>query len=122
MSKLASGLSQHYDKMLGPKVSKFTHHPVKVNAKEAAGFLKNCKNIVVLTGAGLSLASGIPTFRGPNGFWNTSYGEYDDPKKILTMETFNKCPEIVWQWQWDFVELKHKCKPNKGHHAILQFQ
>jgi len=37
------------------------------------------KNIMILTGAGLSAASGIPTFRGENGFWKRSYGGVTDP-------------------------------------------
>jgi hypothetical protein len=44
--------------------------PIKAkDGKEAAMHLKDCKNICILTGAGLSAASGIPTFRGANGFW-----------------------------------------------------
>jgi NAD-dependent SIR2 family protein deacetylase len=38
--------------------------PILTNAKEAANHLKDCKNIMILTGSGLSVASGIPTFCG----------------------------------------------------------
>lgn len=41
--------------------------------------MMGCKNILILTGAGLSAASGIPTFRGDNGFWTKTYGEETDP-------------------------------------------
>lgn len=59
-----------------------------MNAKEAAKYLKDCKNIMILTGAGLSAASGIPTFRGDNGFWTKTYDNYSDPTDILTQECF----------------------------------
>jgi NAD-dependent SIR2 family protein deacetylase len=42
------------------------------------------KNILVLTGAGISAASGIPTFRGDNGFWKKDYNGTTDPMKLLT--------------------------------------
>jgi NAD-dependent SIR2 family protein deacetylase len=47
--------------------------------KEAAKYLAGKKNILILTGAGISAASGIPTFRGDNGFWKKSYGDETDP-------------------------------------------
>ena len=43
---------------------------------------------MLLCGAGLSAASGIPTFRGDNGFWKRDYGGIDDPMKLATMYHF----------------------------------
>ena len=77
------------------------------------------KNIMIVTGAGLSAASGIPTFRGDNGFWSRSYGGVTDPKEILTYKFFKERPQLIWQWHFDFMELAEKCKPNQGHKAIL---
>ena len=91
---------------------KYTHHTSRASAKEAAHYLKNCKNIMILTGAGLSAASGIPTFRGSNGFWTKAYENYTDPMEILTMKTFGENPSIVWQWHYDFYDLLKKSKPN----------
>lgn len=66
------------------------------------------KKIVLLTGAGLSAASGIPTFRGDNGFWSKSYGEETDPTKILTQSYFHQNPKLNWQWHYDFEEIAER--------------
>jgi NAD-dependent SIR2 family protein deacetylase len=51
---------------------------------------------MILTGAGLSAASGIPTFRGDNGFWKKEYDGETDPTRILTMAYFNENPSVTW--------------------------
>ncbi|CDW75458.1 silent information regulator protein sir2 [Stylonychia lemnae] len=101
---------------------KYTHEPQVITAKDAAKHMIGKKNILILTGAGLSAASGIPTFRGDNGFWTRTYGDETDPQVILTQRFFTQNPELNWQWHYDFIELEDRCKPNKGHHAILKFQ
>ncbi len=57
----------------------YEKRPQRVGPKEAAKFLVGKKNVMIITGAGLSAASGIPTFRGDNGFWSRSYGGVTDP-------------------------------------------
>ena len=70
----------------------YTHKPCIATATEAAKYLIGKKHIAILTGAGLSAASGIPTFRGDNGFWSKSYGGETDATTILTTNYFEKNP------------------------------
>ena len=77
---------------------------------------------MILTGAGISAASGIPTFRGDNGFWKKSYKGYTDPTEILTKVFFKEHPEINWEWDYDFKEILLKAKPNPAHFAIRDLQ
>ncbi len=67
-----------------------------MSAKEAAKYLVEKKKVMILTGAGLSAASGIPTFRGDNGFWSKEYGGETDPSKILTLSYFEENPALNW--------------------------
>lgn len=56
-------------------------------SRQAAELLAEARRVFVLTGAGISAASGIRTFRGTGGYWNSESGE-EDPKKILTLSYF----------------------------------
>ena len=114
MNDLARGMAE---KMTtdGVDESKITHKPIAMkDAAEAAKFMIGCKHVMVLSGAGLSAASGIPTFRGSGGFWTSEckYKGYSDPEVILTMDTFRKDPDVVWLWHYDFIELMKKCSIN----------
>lgn len=100
-------------------LANLTHQPVEVSSGvEAAQHLKNCKHLMILTGAGLSAASGIPTFRGAGGFWTKSYGGIDNPMDILTQQFFAKNPEAFWDWHFDFEDILQDKEPNAGHFAI----
>lgn len=80
---------------------------------------------MVLTGAGISAASGIPTFRGDGGFWNKEKvvdpngpAEEVDPQLILTLSYYSEHPKQTWEWLQNFYKIKSKAKPNKGHYAL----
>ena len=100
--------------------SKYT--PQIMTAKEAGKLLKDKKNVIILTGAGLSAASGIPTFRGNDGLWTKKYKHCKSPEDLATLNFFRKYPEIKWEWCHDFLDLIQKNKPNEGHYAILKYQ
>jgi NAD-dependent deacetylase len=74
--------------------------------------------VVVLTGAGVSEESGIPTFRDPQtGLWK----KYD-PMVLATAEAFAQNPKLVWDWYEWRREVRRDTKPNPGHYALAQMQ
>jgi len=79
--------------------------------------LKSATKIVVVTGAGVSAESGVPTFRGAGGFWRT-YQVTD----LATPEAFKKNPSLVWEfyeYRRQVMLTKHE---NKAHLAIAALQ
>lgn len=107
---------------MGVIVEEPDYKPEKKTAEEASQLLKDKKNIIILTGAGLSAASGIPTFRGNGGLWTKKYKFWDKPEDMATKKFFREHPEIKWEWTHDFKEICNKAEPNDGHKAILGFQ
>lgn len=79
--------------------------------------LKNANKISVVTGAGISQESGIPTFRGKDGLW-----EKHDPMKLATIEAFYENPKLVWEWYQNRRENIFNSKPNLGHYAISELE
>jgi NAD-dependent deacetylase len=85
--------------------------------QQARNLVKLAKNIVVLTGAGVSADSGIPTFRGKDGLWKNFKAE-----ELATPEAFDKNPVLVWEWYNWRREKISKAKPNPAHYAIAQME
>lgn len=78
--------------------------------------LRDARHVFVLTGAGTSAESGVPTFRdAQSGLW-----EKYDPLDLATPEAFLSNPELVWKWYRWRRELVAKAQPNPGHVAIAQ--
>ena len=88
--------------------------PTVVDA--VADALRQAEHVCVLTGAGVSAESGVPTFReAQSGLW-----EQYDPADLATPEAFLRDPELVWRWYRWRRELVAKAKPNPGHIAIAE--
>jgi NAD-dependent deacetylase len=71
--------------------------------------------VLVLTGAGVSAESGIPTFRGKDGYWRNL-----DPTKLATPEAFAKDPGLVWEWYRERRQRIRNAQPNPAHKAITK--
>jgi NAD-dependent deacetylase len=71
--------------------------------------------ILVITGAGVSAESGIPTFRGKDGYWRNL-----DPAKLATPEAFARDPQLVWDWYRERRQRIRNARPNAAHKAIVQ--
>jgi NAD-dependent deacetylase len=69
--------------------------------------------VLVITGAGISAESGIPTFRGKDGYWRNL-----DPTKLATPEAFVRDPNLVWDWYRERRQRIRKAQPNSAHRAI----
>ena len=71
--------------------------------------------VFVLTGAGVSAESGIPTFRGKDGYWRNF-----DPTKLATPEAFARDPQLVWDWYRERRKGIRNARPNAAHEAIAR--
>jgi NAD-dependent deacetylase len=71
--------------------------------------------VLVLTGAGVSAESGIPTFRGKDGYWRNL-----DPTKLATPEAFARDPQLVWEWYRERRQRIRNAQPNAAHEAIVR--
>ena len=71
--------------------------------------------VLVLTGAGVSAESGIPTFRGKDGYWRNL-----DPTKLATPEAFARDPQLVWEWYRERRQRIRNARPNAAHEAIAR--
>ncbi len=84
----------------------------------AARRLAQCRQVVVLTGAGISKESGIPTFReAQEGLW----AQYD-PMEMATQEGFLRNPPLVWRWYEYRFGMVEAAQPNPGHRAIADLE
>jgi NAD-dependent deacetylase len=84
---------------------------------DAAKLLSNARRGLVLTGAGVSAESGIPTFRGEGGLW-TKY----DPVKVASIAYFMKDPSAYWRVSKDRGRVALAARPNSGHHALAALE
>ena len=80
-------------------------------------WLAEATNVAVLTGAGISAESGVPTFRGSDGLWR----EYK-PEDLATPEAFARDPKLVWEWYDWRRRIIAKAVPNAAHKALVQLE
>lgn len=77
--------------------------------------------VLVLTGAGVSAESGVPTFRGPEGYWRVGSRNYH-PTELATHAAFTAMPDEVWAWYLHRREVCRAARPNAAHEAIAALE
>jgi NAD-dependent deacetylase len=105
---------RHQDQPANRIAMPTTSHEIAPYPPDLVAQLRACRHLLVITGAGVSQESGIPTFRDAlNGLW----GRFD-PAQLATPEAFDTDPALVWGWYaWRRSQVLI-CQPNPGHRAI----
>ncbi|WP_432735943.1 SIR2 family NAD-dependent protein deacylase [Maridesulfovibrio sp. FT414] len=83
----------------------------------AAELIKSARFVIALTGAGVSVASGIPDFRSPGGLWSRH-----DPEKVASIRALQKDPAVVWTFLLDAYRMMRAAEPNAAHIAFAQLE
>src|SRR3954469_4533715 len=83
----------------------------------AARLVAGAGHVAVLTGAGVSAESGIPTFRGLGGLWRGR-----DPMSLATPEAFAADPELVWEFYNWRRAIVRRAEPNPAHLALAELE
>lgn len=79
--------------------------------------LSSAKNVVVLTGAGISAESGVPTFRGTDGLWSKL-----KPEELANFDAFLRNPAVVSEWYTHRREVTRVAQPNAAHLALVEME
>jgi NAD-dependent deacetylase len=89
----------------------------ELDIDQARAWIADAVGVAVLTGAGISAESGVPTFRGDNGLWKNFR-----PEELATPEAFARDPKLVWEWYNWRRELISKALPNPAHDALVKLE
>ena len=85
--------------------------------EKAARIILESKLTIALTGAGISVESGIPDFRSKGGLWDRF-----DPEEYATIYAFTKTPEKVWLMLKEMEETVDKARPNEAHNGLAELE
>jgi NAD-dependent deacetylase len=83
-----------------------------IDPAHCAEVIEHSKAVVVLTGAGISTAAGIPDFRGPRGLYVTR--QYD-PEKVFDIDWFSRDPRFFYEFSRDFIDMMKNTGPTITH-------
>ncbi len=90
-----------------------TRNPLDLAVERA----KIARRVAVITGAGISHESGIPTFRGPDGLWKNFR-----PEELASPEAFRRDPGLVWEWYDWRRGICAKAEPNPAHGVVAEME
>lgn len=85
--------------------------------KELILALQRSRSVLALTGAGMSAESGLPTFRGTDGYWGSRRVE-----DLASPQGFERDPRMVWRWYNERILKYRDAEPNAGHYALAQLE
>ena len=97
---------------------------IRKEIAKAKELLAEADAILIITGAGMSVDSGIPTYRGANGIWTKSIqiGDetyaYDD---ISSLTMWKTRPELAWGFKSHFYHLMNSFSPHEGYYSLLEY-
>lgn len=95
-----------------------TQGAAPVQAEQLAGLIAESKSTVALTGAGISVPSGIPDFRTPGkGIWTKV-----DPMKVAHIDAFNRDPKAFWEYYRPRFHTLADKEPNAAHAALVELE
>jgi NAD-dependent deacetylase len=86
-------------------------------SKQLLENVRRARSVCVLTGAGISAESGVPTFRGEEGLWKKFR-----PEELANFDAFMRNPNLVWEWYAYRKKLIHDVNPNPGHFALVDLE
>src|SRR4051812_14477635 len=93
------------------------HNLTESDLARAADWLKSASRVAVLTGAGVSAESGVPTFRDADGLWEGYAFE-----EVATPGAFARNPEVVWRFYNQRRANLATVRPNPGHFALAELE
>ncbi|MEW5774380.1 MAG: NAD-dependent deacylase [Thermodesulfobacteriota bacterium] len=93
------------------------HESWQSGCVEAARLLAGARKAVALTGAGVSVPSGIPDFRSPGGLWTRF-----DPMRVATAAALRNDPAAVWEFMTAALDLFGQARPNPAHAALAELE
>jgi NAD-dependent SIR2 family protein deacetylase len=102
-----------------------TTPPTELLLRQSAEWIRQAKCILVTAGAGMSVDSGLPDFRGPEGFWRAYPAFKKLGKKFEEMsnpEWFEKDPKVAWGFFGHRLQLYDRTIPHRGYHIIRSWQ
>ena len=86
--------------------------------QRATQYVREARNLLVLSGAGMSAESGIATFRGSqDSLWSQF-----DPAQLATVAAWRADPALVWGWYLSRMDKVRRAEPHAGYHALAAFQ